>query len=442
MLRRMPTLSLAMIVKNEEAVLGHCLASVRDLVDEIVVVDTGSGDGTAALAEACGARLGRFAWCDDFAAARNESLRLCTGDWVLVLDADEAVDPVDHAGIRAALDLGGPAGFTLVSRNYTRDGAARLFDQPVVANHAGYAEGAGYPFYADQPLLRLVRRFPDLRFEGRIHELMNPYFARKKLPIGDLGAVIHHFGKVDAVRESAKSAYYLDLAERDAAERPRDADRQFNLLVQAYAAGQWEKAVRAGQALVRGGTRVPHAALTTLALACQQLGRHQEALAPLLAVLRDRPEHPLALCRLPLSLAALGRADEGRPCLARAMAAHPADPVPHVVLAELEERAGRVPEAREALRAAMARDPMDPRLRQGLIELDLRHGLAAQAAADALEALRALPGQGDGQWHALAAGFLLRSGHARPGKAVLDLGLESFPGHAGLRALTAATAAP
>jgi len=64
--------------------------------------------------------------------------------------------------------------------------------------------------------------------------------------------------------------------------------------------------------------------------------------------------------------------------------------------------------------------------------------LIAQAAADAMEALRALPGQGGGQWHALAAGFLLKSGHDRPGRAVRDLGLSAFPEHEALRALAAA----
>jgi tetratricopeptide (TPR) repeat protein len=442
----MPTLSLAMIVKNEAPVLGHCLASVRDLVDEIVVVDTGSTDDTVAIAEAHGARIGHFPWRDDFAAARNESLGLCGGDWVLLLDADEAIDPMDHGVVRAAVaeasTKGSPAAYTLVCRNYTRDASARLFDQPVVPNRSSYAEGAGLPFHADLPLLRLVRRFPGLRFEGRIHELLDPCLVRKKLPIGQLGAVIHHYGKVDPEREKAKSAYYLALAERDAAEHPADLDRQFNLMAQAYAAGRWEQALAAGWAVIRGGGQagrgVPHAARTTVAMACQQLGRHQEALAPLQEVLRIEPGHPLALCRLPLSLAALGRGEEGRPYLARAMRSHPEDPVPHVVLAEIEERGGRLPQAREALLAAIARDPMAARLRQGLVELDLRHGLEAQAAADALEALRALPGQGEGHWHALAASFLLRSGHARPGKAVLDLGLAAFPEHPGLCALAAA----
>jgi hypothetical protein len=109
--------------------------------------------------------------------------------------------------------------------------------------------------------------------------------------------------------------------------------------------------------------------------------------------------------------------------------------VDDLVRCDQEERDGRPAQARDAFLAAIGRQPLDPRLRQGLVDLDLRHHLAAQAAADAMEALRALPGEGGGQWHALAAGFLLDAGHAGPGQAVLDLGRAAFPEHAGLRAL-------
>jgi tetratricopeptide (TPR) repeat protein len=289
-------------------------------------------------------------------------------------------------------------------------------------------------------MLRLFRRFPDLRFEGLIHELLDPWFRRKNLPIGDLGAVIHHYGKLDGDRERAKSAYYLELTERDAADHPLDPDRQFHLMVQAEVAGDWEKALAAGLAFTRISPEVPRAVRTTLAVASQHLGRHQEAMDQLLQVLREQPDHLLALCRLPISLEALGRGAEGLPCLDRAIIAHPENPMPNLVLCELEEKAGRPAQAREALRAAIACQPLNPRLRQGLVDLDLRHQMVAQAAADAMEALRALPDQGGGQWHALAAGFLLKAGHARPGQAVLDLGLAAFPEHASLRALKAAVA--
>ncbi|MGA2083386.1 MAG: glycosyltransferase [Holophaga sp.] len=87
-------------------ILGRCLASVRDLVDELVVVDLGSADGTVAMAQACGARVGSCPRGHGFAAARAESLRLCTGDWVLALEPDETVDVRDHGAIRRALGQG------------------------------------------------------------------------------------------------------------------------------------------------------------------------------------------------------------------------------------------------------------------------------------------------------------------------------------------------
>lgn len=84
-------ISLAMIVKNEEDVLRECLNSVRSIVDEIVLVDTGSEDNTINIAKEFGANLYRLDWGNDFSLARNFAAEKCTGDWILVLDADETV---------------------------------------------------------------------------------------------------------------------------------------------------------------------------------------------------------------------------------------------------------------------------------------------------------------------------------------------------------------
>ncbi|TAG95003.1 MAG: tetratricopeptide repeat protein [Oscillatoriales cyanobacterium] len=86
-------LTLCMIVKNEEVTLPQTLASVQDVVDEMVVLDTGSGDRTCEIAREFGAKVYHFDWCDDFAAARNECLKYATGNWILVLDADEVLVP-------------------------------------------------------------------------------------------------------------------------------------------------------------------------------------------------------------------------------------------------------------------------------------------------------------------------------------------------------------
>jgi glycosyltransferase involved in cell wall biosynthesis len=82
-------ISLCLIAKNEAANLPACLHSAAGLVDEIIVVDTGSTDRTKEVAAGLGARVFDFAWCDSFAAARNESLHHATGDWILWLEADE-----------------------------------------------------------------------------------------------------------------------------------------------------------------------------------------------------------------------------------------------------------------------------------------------------------------------------------------------------------------
>lgn len=82
-------LSLCMIVKNEAKNLPRCLSLVQPYVDEMVIIDTGSEDGTPEIAASYGAKVGYFPWCDDFAAARNYALTQVSGQWVLMLDADE-----------------------------------------------------------------------------------------------------------------------------------------------------------------------------------------------------------------------------------------------------------------------------------------------------------------------------------------------------------------
>ena len=79
----MPKLTLSMIVKNEEQYLHGCLKSVKDVADEIIIVDTGSTDSTKDIASSFGAKIYDFDWIDDFSAARNFALEKSTGDWIL-----------------------------------------------------------------------------------------------------------------------------------------------------------------------------------------------------------------------------------------------------------------------------------------------------------------------------------------------------------------------
>jgi FkbM family methyltransferase len=98
-----PKLSVCMIVRDEENALPRCLKSVQDIADELIVVDTGSKDNTISIAKDFGAKVFYFEWRDDFAAARNESLRHATGDWILQIDADEELPSSSIPFLREAI---------------------------------------------------------------------------------------------------------------------------------------------------------------------------------------------------------------------------------------------------------------------------------------------------------------------------------------------------
>lgn len=142
-------LSLCMIVKNEADNLPNCLASVQGVVDEIVVLDTGSTDRTVEIAQDFGARVEYFVWCDDFSAARNAALQYVTGDWVLVLDADEALTPTIGPVIRQAIET----------------------DRAIVINLIRQEIGASQSPYS--LVSRLFRRHPEIIFQRPYHAMID-----------------------------------------------------------------------------------------------------------------------------------------------------------------------------------------------------------------------------------------------------------------------------
>ena len=99
--QRAASVSLTMIVRDEQDRLAKCLESVRGLLDEIVIVDTGSTDRTKEIAREFGAKVFDFVWIDDFAAARNEALSHATGDYAFWLDADDVVEPAEREKLEA-----------------------------------------------------------------------------------------------------------------------------------------------------------------------------------------------------------------------------------------------------------------------------------------------------------------------------------------------------
>ncbi|MDY0039123.1 MAG: glycosyltransferase, partial [Desulforhabdus sp.] len=197
-----------MIVKNEEQRLADCLVSAKEDVDEIVIVDTGSTDGTVEIAASCGAQVFHFPWRDDFAAARNESLRHATGDWVLWLDADEKLNPCGVANcLRVAARNPQVDAYLVPIRNF--------FDNVAAGDHHA---------------TRFFKRYPEIAFSGKVHESVEAFLTKVGAVNGYAQFVIDHFGySLDSELMRQKLERNLQLLRKEVESDPKDAFKLYYL---------------------------------------------------------------------------------------------------------------------------------------------------------------------------------------------------------------------
>lgn len=207
-------LGLCMIVKNEERALARCLESVRNWVGEMVVVDTGSTDGTVGIAKSLGARVSSFPWCDDFSAARNAALDQVTSEWVLVLDGDEALSVEKPEEFKAALLQSQWDGFSLPIRSLNDNGT-----------------------YSKAMVFRLFRRErPGMRYRGEIHEQLEAVAAGGSRTSSLSCLQLDHDGYTAAVVAGAgKALRNIRLSHKLTQSRPDDP---FSWFVYAMALSQ------------------------------------------------------------------------------------------------------------------------------------------------------------------------------------------------------------
>jgi glycosyltransferase involved in cell wall biosynthesis len=212
-------ISLTMIVKDEEEMLPRCLEAIHDVVDEMIIVDTGSSDRTVEIAESFGAKVLHHEWTGDFAEARNVSLEAATGDWFMYLDADEVLVREDADRLRELAGHVWREAFFFVETNFTGD-----LEDGMAVNHN---------------TLRLFRNRPEYRFKDRIHEQI-AHSLPSNMPerIEQPSVRIEHYGYLGAVRDSKeKSRRNIELLERQIAEGERSPFLCFNLGSEYAAAG-------------------------------------------------------------------------------------------------------------------------------------------------------------------------------------------------------------
>ena len=156
-------LSVCYIVKNEAMNLPESIFNIRDDVDEICILDTGSEDGTKEYAKAIADQYADFKWCDDFSMARNESLKLATKDWILILDADEWVNKPDFEKIKSILKDSEADAFYFTIWNFLQDPRWIQNSQPLYGK-----------------AIRLFRNHKGFKYEGLVHNKLKIDKAKVK----------------------------------------------------------------------------------------------------------------------------------------------------------------------------------------------------------------------------------------------------------------------
>lgn len=217
-------LSVCMIVRDEEASLPACFDSLVGVADELVVVDTGSKDGTVKLARDRGARVIETEWTGDFSRARNLGLAAARGAWSLVFDADETLPPASRERIRAIVEGEPNEAFALITLNPDPTGhCARL------------------------STMRLVPTRPEVRYQFPIHEDLYGSLAQAGIPTRSTDIEILHSGYADeatlrqkAVRNGAIIARALAQPNSSEAER----HLRYYYAVSFYDAGDWSRAAK------------------------------------------------------------------------------------------------------------------------------------------------------------------------------------------------------
>ncbi|WP_169908085.1 glycosyltransferase family 2 protein [Metabacillus halosaccharovorans] len=206
-------ISLALIVKNEENHIKKCLDSVENFVDEIVIVDTGSTDNTVSIIKQYqGVNLFYFEWCDDFSAARNFAISKTSGNYILMLDADEHIieGTIDDFSIIMKKNS---IGRILISSEFIKDGQI---------------------FQSNQFVSRFFPR--DIKYVGSVHEQLD-----SNIPRFNMNIIAKHSGYIDSTEKCKRN---IPLLQKELNKNANDSYFLFQLGKELRINNEFEKALK------------------------------------------------------------------------------------------------------------------------------------------------------------------------------------------------------
>jgi len=419
-----------MIVKNEAHTLGFCLESVRGVVSQMVIADTGSSDNTKEVARSFGATVISVPWNNHFAEARNAALRPLQTDWVLVLDADEELDRAAGAQLPQLLTREA-GGYIVPIRNYVPTPTGRGWDRATEPNDGAHPRAKSAPAYFVHENCRLFRRHPQIYFLGRVHELVEHRIAAINMTLSAANFCIHHFGQLAEEQErKRKASAYLELLRLKVKEMPNEPLAWLQLGLQEY------ECLRQAEGPLRCFDRAlslePRASQAWIfkGMIFLDSGHCQQALEAL-----DRADPAAgskALCEHLRgdALHNLGRLEEARAAYGKAVKLTQNDPVLLSKLGYTEVRLGQTQPGLERLKQAAQAAPQLAEVRERVMKACIVLNRLPEAAEQAEELARIEPNP---RSYLRAASVRMQLKQREEAGHLLDRGLKLFPASADLQ---------
>ena len=270
----MAGITLCMIVRNEERSLARCLDSVRPVVDQMIVVDTGSTDASRSIASGYGAAIYPFDFSrTDFAAARNHGLDRASGAWILALDADETLHSESLPLVRGLAAGGENAGYYF----------ERLNREP----------GSSRP--RSDYVVRLFPNRPDYRYRGRVHETIDAAILAGGGRLLRTEIRIEHDFAPDPEARRQRNLRYIEILNEEISADPGDHSRLTFLAAEYHQLGMFDQAAAVAERLARLRPLDPEAHLHAGVYHLMFQIDHRQARADLMEALRLKPGYPEAI---------------------------------------------------------------------------------------------------------------------------------------------------
>ncbi|MBN2071807.1 MAG: tetratricopeptide repeat protein [Candidatus Krumholzibacteriota bacterium] len=429
--RKKAVISCCMITRDEGEFIENAIESVKGLADEIIIVDTGSVDDTARKAERLGARVFTCEWRNDFSEARNRAISKASGEWILILDADEIIEEKDHSRIARLIRQYPEAAFMFEQWTYTNDSDTfgwKRCDDDARMNR----EMLGY-FQSQQ--VRLFRNTELVRYEGQVHEDVERSLASTGIPIIKVeDIIIHHYGRMkDSERMNRKHRMYLSLGEKKLGANPGNSKYIFELASQMLGLGNAEESLHL---IDKGLDIVPESweFLNLKGLAFLRQGRIDEAVDSFSRAVLINSEKPDLYNNLGVAYNENRQPEEALKAMKKGLSI---DPRNANILRNLATSSIMVDDLDSALEYITSSLELDPFMAQShVIHADILFRQGNQEdSVESLEKIRFLPGT-DLKVYLKSIYIYTRMKMAEKAGEVVERALSEYPGHEGLTFLS------